>query len=212
VTGPIRIVLADDHLPSRSGLKSLVGRQKHARVVRRAERNGALMQALEDARCDVVLLDLQRGRWTFDELGQLANHTNVLVLTASESLGDAITAMRLGARGVVQKQLAVQTLMEAIRAVAGGLVWMSPTLQREIVGQWGVSGVKQLTTREAEVSRHVAAGLRNAEIAKRLSITEATVKTHLNKIFEKLGLRDRVELAVYALKHGMAFASERLEG
>jgi DNA-binding NarL/FixJ family response regulator len=167
------------------------------------------MQALDNPRCYVLLLDFQREHWTFDDIRQLASRTKVLVLTASESVDDAITAMRLGACGVVQKQFAVQTLIEAIRAVADGLVWMTPTLRREIVGQWGAVDTKQLTAREAEIVRHVARGLRNAEIAERLSITEATVKTHLNNIFEKLGLRDRVELAVYALRHGMVSADDR---
>jgi DNA-binding NarL/FixJ family response regulator len=205
----IRLILADDHLPSRGGQKPLIRRQSHMRVVRRAESNGAPMQALDNPRCDVLLLDLKKERCTFDDIRQFARRTKVLVLTASESVDDAITAMRLGARGVVHKQLSVQMLIEAIRAVAGGLVWMPRILQREIGGQWGAVGAKQLTTRETEIARHVAGGLRNAEIAKRLSITEATVKTHLNNIFEKLELRDRVELAVYTLKHGMAVALDQ---
>jgi two-component system, NarL family, nitrate/nitrite response regulator NarL len=209
---PIRLILADDHSPSRGGEK-LNGSSPKQR--RRA--TAALIHHMRSVhplnnRRDVLLLDLQRKRWTFDEIRQLAGHTNVLVLTASESMNDAITAMRLGARGVVQKQFAVQTLIDAIRAVARGLVWMPPILRRDLVGQWGASGAKQLTAREVEIARHVARGLRNAEIAGRLSITEATVKTHLNNIFDKLGLRDRVELAVYALKHGGAVAPDQING
>jgi DNA-binding NarL/FixJ family response regulator len=206
---PISLILADDHVLLRSSQKSLVRRPRHMRGMGRAESKGALMQALDNPRCDVLLLDLQRTRWAFDEIRQLASCTKVLVLTASESVNDTITAMRLGARGVVQKQFALQTLIEAIRVVAGGLVWMPPRLQREIAGQRGVSSAKQLTSREAEIARHVAGGLRNAEIAESLSIAEATVKTHLNNIFDKLQLRDRVELAVYALRHGMAYAHDQ---
>src|SRR6266852_5935574 len=120
--------------------------------------------------------------------------------------------MERWALDVVQKRFAVQTLMEAIRAVADGLVWMPPTLQTEITAQWGSSVSRQLTSREVEIVRHVAIGLRNAEIAERLSITEATVKTHLNNIFEKLELRDRVELTVYALRHGLAAAQDQRRG
>ena len=162
-----------------------------------------LKEALAARPCDVLLLDLQMERWALNDIGDLAKLTRILVLTASESVENAIAAMRLGAKAVVQKRFAVQTLMEAIRAVAAGLVWMPPDLQAEIAAQWGATGTRQLTGRELEIVNYVAVGLRNAEIAGRLSITEPTVKTHLNNIFKKLELRDRVELAVYALRHGL---------
>jgi len=76
-------------------------------------------------------------------------------------------------------------------------------MQAEIAAQWSEPESKQLTTREAEIVRSVALGLRNAEIAERLSIAESTVKTHLNNVFQKLALRDRVEVALYALRHGL---------
>ncbi len=209
---PIRLIIADDHALFRGGLKSLLRRQRDMQVVGEVETAGALMEALADTSCDVLLLDLQMERWALDDIKQLATLTKVLVLTASETMENAITAMRLGARAVVQKRFAVQTLMEAIRAVADGLVWMPPALQAEVASQWGASAAKQLTSREVEIVRHVASGLRNAEIAQRLAITEATVKTHLNNIFDKLELRDRVELAVYALRHGLVTAQEPSRG
>jgi two-component system NarL family response regulator len=200
---PIRLIIADDHALFRGGLKSLLRRQRDMQVVAEVETAAALMPALDKTRCDILLLDLQMERWALDDIRQLAARTKVLVLTASESVENALAAMRLGARAVVQKRFAVQTLIEAIHAVADGLVWMPPELQTEMAGQWGASASRQLTGREAEIARHVATGLRNAEIAERLSITEATVKTHLNNIFDKLKLRDRVELAIYALRHGL---------
>jgi DNA-binding NarL/FixJ family response regulator len=212
MTTLIRLIIADDHALFRGGLKSLLRRQRDMLVVGEVERAGGLMEALASTACDVLLLDLQMERSALDDVRQLATLTKVVVLTASERLEDAITAMRFGARAVVQKRFAVQTLMEAIRAVADGLVWMPPTLQAEITAQWGASGSRQLTSRESEIVRHVATGLRNAEIAERLSITEATVKTHLNNIFEKLELRDRVELTVYALRHGLAAAQDQRKG
>ena len=212
MTTLIRLIIADDHALFRGGLKSLLRRQRDMKVVGEVDSADALMEALADTAYDVLLLDLQMERWALDDIRQLATRTKVLVLTASESAENAITAMRLGARAVVQKRFAVQTLMEAIRAVADGSVWMPPTLQAEVAAQWGASGSKQLTSREAEIVRLVATGLRNAEIAQRLLITEATVKTHLNNIFEKLELRDRVELAVYALRHGLVAAQDRRGG
>jgi DNA-binding NarL/FixJ family response regulator len=206
---PIRLMIADDHALFRGGMKSLLRRQRDMQVVGEVDNAGRLMEALADIACDILLLDLQMERSALDDVRQLATLTKVVVLTASESLENAIAAMRFGARAVVQKRFAVQTLMEAVRAVADGLVWMPPTLQAEIIAQGGASVSRQLTTREAEIVRHVATGLRNAEVAERLSITEATVKTHLNNIFEKLELRDRVELALYALRRGLVTAQDQ---
>jgi DNA-binding NarL/FixJ family response regulator len=200
---PIRLTIADDHRLFRGGLKSLLRRQRDMQIVGEVEKAAALKQAVADTGCDILLLDLQMDRSVLHDIRDLAALTKVMVVTASESIEDGIIAMRLGARAVVQKRFAVQTLIEAIRTVANGLVWMPPALQSEVAAQWSASSSKQLTNRETEIVRHVATGLRNAEIATRLSITEATVKTHLNNIFDKLQLRDRVELAVYALRRGL---------
>jgi two-component system, NarL family, response regulator len=203
---PIRLIIADDHALFRGGLKSLLRRQRDMQVVGEADTADSLLATVAGTSCDILLLDLQMERWALDDIRQLAALTKVVVLTASESVEVAIVAMRLGARAVVQKRFVVQKLVEAIRAVAEGFVWMPPALQAEIASQWGSSASKSLTNRETEIVRHVANGLRNAEIAQLLTITEATVKTHLNNIFDKLGLRDRVELAVYALRRGLISA------
>jgi DNA-binding NarL/FixJ family response regulator len=205
---PIRLIIADDHALFRGGLKSLLRRQRDMQVVGEADAAGAVMAKVAEANCDILLLDLQMERWALDDIRPLAAITKVVVLTASESVENAIIAMRLGARAVVQKRFAVQTLIEAIRAVAEGLVWMPPALQAEVASQWTSSASRSLTIRETEIVRHIASGLRNAEIAHRLAISEATVKTHLNNIFDKLALRDRVELAVYALRHGIVRAHD----
>jgi DNA-binding NarL/FixJ family response regulator len=203
---PIRLIIADDHALFRGGLKSLLRRQRDMQVVGEADRADSLIATVAETSCDILLLDLQMERWALDNIRQLAALTKVVVLTASESVEVAIVAMRLGARAVVQKRFAVQKLVEAIRAVAEGFVWMPPALQAEVAFQWSSSASKSLTNRETEIVRHVANGLRNAEIAQRLAITESTVKTHINNIFDKLALRDRVELAVYALTRGLISA------
>jgi len=205
----IRLVIADDHALFRGGLKSLLRRQRDIQVVGEAETAAALIATVAETSCDILLLDLQMERWALDDIRHLAALTKVIVLTASESVENAIAAMRLGARAVVQKRFAVQTLVEAIHAVAEGLVWMPPSLQAEVASQWTSPASKLLTSRETEIVQHVAGGLRNAEIAQRLAITEATVKAHLNNIFDKLRLRDRVELAVYALRHGLVRARDQ---
>jgi DNA-binding NarL/FixJ family response regulator len=200
---PVRLILADDHELFRQGLKSLLLRQRDVQIVGEAESVNALVSKVANIPCDILLLDLQMDRWAVDEIERLANHASVIVLTASESAETAATAMRLGARAIVQKRYAVQTLMTAIRTVADGFVWMPPSLQGEIVGQWRTVSASSLTKRELEIVRCVASGLRNVEVAKRLAISEATVKTHLNNIFQKLALRDRVELALYAIRNGL---------
>jgi len=205
----IRLIVADDHALFRDGLKSLLGRQRDMKVVGEVDSADRVSEVLDGTACDVLLLDLQMERWALDDVGQLATRTKVIVLTASESVENAITAMQLGARAVVQKRFAVETLIEAIHAVAAGSVWMPPKLQAEVAARWAVSGSKRLTSREAEIVRLVATGLRNAEIAERLSITEATVKTHLSNVFEKLEVRDRTELAVYALRHRLVAGQDR---
>jgi DNA-binding NarL/FixJ family response regulator len=133
----------------------------------------------------------------------LARQTSVLVLTASERAADALTALKLGAAAVVQKRFAFETLITAIEAVAQNLVWIPPSVQAEITAQWRASADPRLTGRETDIVRLVALGKTNAEVAEQLEITEGTVKTHLNNVFKKLGLRNRAELAHHALQRDL---------
>jgi DNA-binding NarL/FixJ family response regulator len=199
----IRVVLADDHSLFRQGLRSLLRLQPDIEVLAEVERVGDIPAVLADQPCDVLLLDLQMDRSALDDIKSLSQITRVVVVTASELLNEALAAIRLGARGVVQKRYAIETLVEAIRAVAEGLVWMPPAVQAALTSQWEQQDDKQLTAREREITRHVALGLRNGEVAKRLRISEGTVKTHMNNIFHKLAVRDRVELTLYALRTGL---------
>jgi DNA-binding NarL/FixJ family response regulator len=200
---PIRIVLADDHALFRQGLRSLLRQQPDLEVVAEVERASELLKTLAAVPCDLLLLDLQMERWMVNDIETLAGVTRVVVLTASERIEDGLAVLRLGARGVVQKRFAVETLMEAIRAVAEGLVWMPATLQAELAAQLRSAPTVKLTARESEVVRCVALGMRNAEIAAQCQISEATVKTHINNIFQKLECRDRVELTRYAFRTGL---------
>ena len=99
--------------------------------------------------------------------------------------------------------------MTAVRAVAEGQVWMPPALQAAVAAGLRGPTVGALTRREREIVRHVALGLRNAEVGRELSISEVTVKTHINNIFQKLGLRDRVQLTLYAIQTGIVSGFER---
>jgi len=205
----MRVAIADDHALFRQGLKSLLRLQPDVTVVTELERADALLSTLEHTPCDILLLDLQMERSAFVDIEALAERVAVIVVTATERVEDALAALRAGARGLVFKRFAIETLMTAIHTVMEGHVWLPPVLQAEMTARLREPAGVTLTRREREIVRHVALGLRNAEVAERLCVTEGTVKTHLNNIFQKLGLRDRVELALYAVRMGFIGASER---
>jgi DNA-binding NarL/FixJ family response regulator len=202
-SAPLRIAIADDHALFRQGLRSMLRLQPDVTVVAEIERAADLAAVLGGTPCDVVLLDLQMERSSLRDIGPLSAQAAVVVVTASERPEDAVAAIRAGARGVVFKRFAIETLMDAIRAVAGGNVWTPAVVQTELTARLRQPPVDPLTPREREIVRLVALGLRNAEVAARLSISEVTVKTHLNNVFQKLNLRDRVELALYAVREGI---------
>ncbi len=199
---PIRVVIADDHLLFRQGLKALLKSEPEVAVVGETDRVDALPALLAQTPCDQLLLDLQMERSVFNDIASLSPQVPIVVLTASEVPADAVAAIRKGARAVVLKRFAVETLMDAIRTVATGNVWLPLSLQTQMAAQLTRPKPNALSPREEEVVRYVAQGLRNAEIATRLAISEETVKTHLNRIFRKLGVRDRVGLALYASRIG----------
>jgi DNA-binding NarL/FixJ family response regulator len=209
MTTPIGVIIADDHALFRQGLKSMLRLQSDVTVVAELERASDLLPTLERHRCDVLLLDLQMERNALADIETLAQRVAIVVVTASERTDEALAAIRAGARGVVFKRFAIETLMTAVRAVAEGQVWMPPALQAAVAAGLRGPMVGTLTRREREIVRHVALGLRNAEVGRELSISEVTVKTHINNIFQKLGIRDRVALALYAIRNGIIGVHER---
>jgi len=209
MAAPIRIVLADDHELFRQGLTSLLKHQPDLTIVAETDRVDTLRSLLDETPCDLLLLDLQMERSALAEIETLSARVPVVVVTASELVGDALSAIRLGARAVVFKRYAVATLMDAIRAVAAGNVWMPSSVQGQLAARLQNPLMNPLSPREEEVVRWVALGLRNAEVAKKLFISEQTVKSHLNNVFQKLGVRDRVELTMYAIRAGITGVHER---
>jgi DNA-binding NarL/FixJ family response regulator len=205
----VRVVIADDHLLFRQGLKALLAQEPEVAVVAETNRVGELPALLSRVVCDQLLLDLQMERNSLADIESLAKRVPVVVLTASESSADAFAAIRTGARAVVFKRFAVENLMDAIRTVAQGDVWMPATLQTQLAARLQSPVADQLSPREEQVVRFVALGLRNAEVAERLAISERTVKAHLNTIFRKLRVRDRVELTLYAARAGIISVKER---
>lgn len=205
----IRVVIADDHLIFRQGLKALLAQEAEVAVVGETDRVAELPGLLSRVVCDQILLDLQMERNSLADIESLAKRAPVVVLTASEAPADAFAAIRSGARAVVFKRFAVESLMDAIRTVAGGNVWMPATLQTRLAARMQNPAQEELSPREEQIVRFVALGLRNAEVAERLAISERTVKAHLNTIFRKLRIRDRVELTLYAARAGLVSVNER---
>lgn len=197
----IRLIIADDHEVFRQGLKSLFATYDGFQVVAEIDRASELEPTLSRTPCEVLVLDLQMDHWVMNEIDWLASRTTVVVLTASESAEDASAAIKLGARAVVQKRFALETLVAAIQAALHGFIWMPENSRTDISAQNLPRNV--LTRHELEIIEYVASGLRNAEVAQHLSTTEGTVKIQLNRIFHKLGVRDRVELAQFAFRNGL---------
>ena len=180
----LRIAIADDHALFREGLKALLSLRPEIVVVAETDRADAVVPMVTGTPCDILLLDLQMDRTSLIDVETAARSAKVIIVTASER-GD-----------------------DALGAVAAGQVWVPPALQTRLVAELREPAPQPLTTREREIVRHVALGLRNAEIGARLFISEDTVKTHLNNIFAKLGIRDRVQLTLYALRLGIAGLDE----
>ena len=208
---PLRILLADDHELFRAGLASLLRLRADVEEVGELGTLAELDARVSAFRPDILLLDLQLERSALTDISRLAATTQVVVVTASERQEDVLAAVREGARGVVSKSDPVETLLDAIRAVADGHVWLPPALQARLVGELRNPSAELLTAREREIVRFVASGLRNSEVAAKLFISVVTVKTHLSNIFQKLGIRDRTDLVLYAARTGLIDIHKRID-
>ena len=200
---PLRVAIADDHALFRQGLRSLLGMTDDVSVVAETDCAEGIQPMVAATPCDILLLDLQMERSSLIDIAAVSPRTDVIIVTATEGTENALAAIRAGAKGIVFKRFAVETLMDAIRTVSSGQVFMPAALQTRLVGELREPSHEPFTPREREIVRHVAAGLRNSEIAAKLFISEDTVKTHLGNVFKKVGVRDRVQLTRYALRLGM---------
>ena len=209
----IRVLVADDHTIFRDGLCRLLEAEADISVIGQARSGRECVEMTGKLKPDIVLLDLkmpdQDGLTVLTELGGPESQVRTIVLTASEDEQDYVETVKRGARGIVLKQAATERLLEGIRKVHRGEIWIDQRVAAEVMKamtrpgpQAGVAGEKALLTpREAEIVTLVTQGFRNKEIAEKLSISEQTVKNHLQNIYDKLGVSDRLELALYALHH-----------
>src|SRR5262245_56079239 len=217
----LRIVIVDDHTLFREGLRTILAMEDDIEVVADVESAEDIVELMWQARPDVLLLDIRmpqgNGLDAVPAVLRISSGTQVLVLTASDEKEEHVRAFKLGSKGVILKDSARQTLMQAIRTVCRGEMWMDPRMSGVLVeelarmGSEGEGGAPRndsgLTDRELEIVRLVASGCKNKEVGATLAISERTVKTHLTNIFQKLGVRDRVGLVMYALRRGLTQAA-----
>lgn len=223
--GTVRIVLADDHPIVRDGLKKLLQLEEDFEVVGEAGDGREVLERVQELDPDVLLLDLRMpnldGLAALQALQQTNKRTRVIVLTASEDKNEFVQAMKLGCSGIVLKQTAPDLIVKSIRKVNSGEIWLDSNTTAAVMRQFstgldnnnGQSGSKgrersPLSAREREIVALVAQGYKNKEMAEKMFISEQTVKNHLHNIFDKLGVSDRLELALYAIHKGLHLAGE----
>lgn len=214
------VVIADDQVLVRDGLRALVDREPDLEVVAEAADGVEAVELVKRHQPDVVLMDIRMPRLdglaATRAIGAAGLATKVLVLTTFDRDEWVYEALRAGASGFLLKDVTAARLTDAIRTIAAGEALVAPSIVRRLIEQFvqrtAISRPSRppdvLTGREVEVLRLVAAGLSNAEIAERLFVAVATVKSHVNRILVKLDLRDRTQVVVYAYETGLVVRGE----
>jgi DNA-binding NarL/FixJ family response regulator len=205
-TRPITIMIVDDHVVIRSGLRMLIEYDQRMQVVAQAA----------SERPDVIILDLvlgdEDGLSFLPELCQASPTSRVLVLTGVQNPDAHRRAIRRGAMGIVLKEHAADQLLKAIMKVNDGEVWIERSMMGSMIQEFNkpamvdpeIAKIESLTDREREVIGLIGEGLKNKQVGERLFISETTVTHHLSSVFSKLEVSDRLELIIYAFRHGLA--------
>ena len=212
----IRVLIADDQALVRGGFRSILAGQEDLDVVGETEDGQQTVAAVEELRPDVVLMDIRMpgidGIEATRRIVARGLPTRVLVLTTFDVDDYVYEAMKAGASGFLLKTTPPRQLAEAVRTVAAGEALLAPSVTRRLVEQFvrrpppGAAvppGLEELPGRELEVLELLAQALSNAEIAQRLVVSDATVKSHVNRILGKLDLRDRAQAIVFAYESGL---------
>ncbi len=222
--GTIRVLIADDHPIVRDGLAKLLSLEEDVVVVGEASDGCEVLDKVQELDPDVLLLDLRMpnldGLSALQALQQTNKRTRVIILTASEDKNEFVQAMKLGCSGIVLKQTAPELIVKSIRKVHGGEIWLDSHTTAAVMRQFAAPGEigggsgksrerSPLSQREREIVQLVAQGYKNKEMAEKMFISEQTVKNHLHNIFDKLGVSDRLELALYAIHKGLHLSVER---
>jgi DNA-binding NarL/FixJ family response regulator len=213
----VRIVIADDHPIFRDGLRKLIECQPGLRVAGESSVGGEVVRLAREIKPDLLLLDLglpeRSGLQVLSDLADAATPVRTLMLAAALEEGSILEAFHLGAHGIVLKRSPRKVLLNSIRAVIAGQYWLDAesapivieALRKFVPCQNGASCRKDygLTPRQLKIVGRVATGSSNKEMGQEFNISVRTVKHHLTNIFDKLGISSRVELAVFALEHGL---------
>jgi DNA-binding NarL/FixJ family response regulator len=203
----IHLVIADDHLVVRDGLRGMLESQPDFEVVGEASNGEEAVNLTSSLKPEVVLMDLRMpvmdGVTAIRQIKDSQPGVQVLVLTTYDSDADILPAIEAGATGYLLKDTSREDLYSAIRATAGGDSVLAPGVAARLLGRMRAPAEEKLSSRELEVLQLVAEGDSNSEIAGRLHISQATVKSHLIHIFGKLGVSDRTAAVTVALKRGI---------
>jgi NarL family two-component system response regulator LiaR len=214
MSDPIRVFVADDHTIVRKGICALLSTKPEFELVGEAENGRDAVREVERLHPDVILMDLvmpeMDGIAAIQAIKERQPDARILVLTSFAADDKVVPAIKAGALGYLLKDSGPQELVEAIHQVYRGEPSLHPTIARKLLREIrepaneAPSSVDPLTAREVEVLQCVARGLNNAEIARDLVISEATVRNHVSNILGKLHLASRIQAALYALRTGMA--------
>jgi DNA-binding NarL/FixJ family response regulator len=212
----IRVVLAEDHEIVRAGLERLLGGADDIEVVGTAADGEAAVSLVEEQRPDVVLCDLTMpvldGIEATRRIHEAHPETRVVILTAFSERDRILGALDAGAVGYLLKDAPPDELFEAVRAAARGESPLAPKAAQAVLSDRAEQRSVELTRREREVLALVAEGLPNKRIAQRLEISEKTVKAHLTRVFEQIGVSDRTQAALWAQRHGLGASSDPSPG
>ena len=219
MTAPIGVLIADDQPMVRAGLRMILELEPDIDIVGEAADGDEAVAVAAATDPDVILMDVRMPNLDGLEatrriVGSREDGPRVLILTTFDLDVYVYEALASGASGFVLKDIEPEKLVDAIRVIANGEALLSPAVTRKLIEEFvrrppevvrqSPRELEQLTAREAEIMALVARGLSNAEIAAQAFVSEPTVKTHVARILMKLGLRDRVQVVVYAYEHGLA--------
>jgi DNA-binding NarL/FixJ family response regulator len=222
---PIRVLIADDQNLFRDGVAKLLSAQKDMNVVASAETVGPAIEQLRELRPDIALIgwaaSSPHSQKFFAAVQEAKASTRVIMLASGDAKEDFVEAVRLGCCGILPKQTSTELLIKSIRKVHAGEFWLDRMTTADVIRRLAKRGgsansaarlgIREqsaaLSQREREIVILVAQGFKNKEMAERMFISEQTVKNHLHNIFDKLGVSDRLELALYAIHHSLHEAS-----